>query len=510
MASSASSFTFAPSAGSPVEAGIAGWTGSSLASALCDHSSSQAPVPPEWHIPSDPLPDASPSPSPLSSTHSLSDAAYASAGVSPSPSPGPSSANSRSKSKSKAPSRRDAKGPNYIPRPPNAFMLFRSEACPRVKASQVENDHRIISKILGRVWRDMDEASKLPYKQLALEKKREHARLYPNYRFAPQQRTEKPKKRNVKRNGPADMQRVDVVASLMLEGKGGDALKAEVEKFDISAGLQGGDQETIGDGYSTCVFDSRAMSVGAPSESDVSSVSSSSVTSSPASLYVDVPAFRSPLLPPATKTPVLRSPLEIPEITAFENMSPVSPMQVSPTDAQVPAPATAPVPLPHVAGHDFHLASGYPAVFQPSSIGLGLDVQFQPMILQPTEHRNQQHMAQQQSFSHQHQQLPPPADSYGSISPLTSVPNTYTFGGYVQYDSSSLESSWAAGQLSSEHQHNLDSGAFYDPQAQAQGFVGAPENGCGATTQAAQAGLRHWQWAPSPAEPQSQPAWMGF
>ncbi|OSD05791.1 HMG-box, partial [Trametes coccinea BRFM310] len=72
-------------------------------------------------------------------------------------------------------------------RPRNAFMIFRSEYCMDVKESQVEHDHRMISKILGEVWRNLEPERKEHYKQLAAEEKRVHTIKYPNYRFSPQQ-----------------------------------------------------------------------------------------------------------------------------------------------------------------------------------------------------------------------------------------------------------------------------------------------------------------------------------
>ncbi|KAI0662385.1 high mobility group box domain-containing protein, partial [Cubamyces menziesii] len=72
-----------------------------------------------------------------------------------------------------------------IPRPRNAFMIFRSAYCANVKESQVEHDHRMISKILGEVWQNLEKEKKEYYQRLAAEEKAAHRTLYPNYRFSP-------------------------------------------------------------------------------------------------------------------------------------------------------------------------------------------------------------------------------------------------------------------------------------------------------------------------------------
>ncbi|KAI0044367.1 high mobility group box, partial [Auriscalpium vulgare] len=77
-----------------------------------------------------------------------------------------------------------------IPRPPNAFMVFRSSW---LKSNDgmlaIERDNRQLSRITGEVWRAMSDADKAPYQKHAQDLKEEHARQYPNYRFSPKPRT---------------------------------------------------------------------------------------------------------------------------------------------------------------------------------------------------------------------------------------------------------------------------------------------------------------------------------
>ncbi|KAI0719105.1 high mobility group box domain-containing protein, partial [Cerioporus squamosus] len=72
-----------------------------------------------------------------------------------------------------------------IPRPRNAFILFRSAKCQELRESNVETDHRMISRIIGDLWKTADAATKKKYQDMAAQEKEEHSRLYPGYRFNP-------------------------------------------------------------------------------------------------------------------------------------------------------------------------------------------------------------------------------------------------------------------------------------------------------------------------------------
>ncbi|TFK57695.1 hypothetical protein OE88DRAFT_1615644, partial [Heliocybe sulcata] len=73
-----------------------------------------------------------------------------------------------------------------IPRPSNAFMIFRSHFCAtQIVTSTVERDHRHISRIAGHVWNSMPPADRAPFLARAREVKAQHAFLHPNYKYAP-------------------------------------------------------------------------------------------------------------------------------------------------------------------------------------------------------------------------------------------------------------------------------------------------------------------------------------
>jgi len=88
------------------------------------------------------------------------------------------------------------------PRPPNAWILYRSDKLQELpppplghpKPTQAE-----VSKIISAQWRSEVEDVRALYEQRAEMAKAEHARLYPNYRFAPMKRADKDRIREEKR-----------------------------------------------------------------------------------------------------------------------------------------------------------------------------------------------------------------------------------------------------------------------------------------------------------------------
>lgn len=88
------------------------------------------------------------------------------------------------------------------PRPPNAWILYRSDKLQELppppvghpKPTQAE-----VSKIISAQWRAETDDVRATYEQRAETAKAEHARLYPNYRFAPMKRADKDRIREEKR-----------------------------------------------------------------------------------------------------------------------------------------------------------------------------------------------------------------------------------------------------------------------------------------------------------------------
>ncbi|KAL1998214.1 hypothetical protein VTN02DRAFT_6634 [Thermoascus thermophilus] len=86
-----------------------------------------------------------------------------------------------------------------IPRPPNAFILYRQHHHPRVKEAHPDFHNNEISIMLGKQWKEEPADVKAHFKALADEIKRKHAADYPDYQYAPRKPSEK-KRRSTSRN----------------------------------------------------------------------------------------------------------------------------------------------------------------------------------------------------------------------------------------------------------------------------------------------------------------------
>src|SRR5216683_6117145 len=74
----------------------------------------------------------------------------------------------------------------HIPRPRNAFILFRCDFVAQKKIpASVEPDHRNISRIVGRIWKAMSDEDRRPWIEEAKREREKHKRLYPQYRYSP-------------------------------------------------------------------------------------------------------------------------------------------------------------------------------------------------------------------------------------------------------------------------------------------------------------------------------------
>lgn len=106
------------------------------------------------------------------------------------------------------------KPPSYIPRPKNAFIIFRTmyskwnSLLPRAQDPDQPHtqlaitDHRALSKAAGDAWRRMTEEEKAPYKELADADKAQHKLNYPDYKYSPGERAP-PYRRGPKPKTPA-------------------------------------------------------------------------------------------------------------------------------------------------------------------------------------------------------------------------------------------------------------------------------------------------------------------
>ncbi|KAJ7903654.1 hypothetical protein B0H14DRAFT_3421844 [Mycena olivaceomarginata] len=133
------------------------------------------------------------------------------------------------------------KSDNHIPRPPNAFILFRSSFIKSQSVStEVETNHSTLSKIIGLTWKNLPPEEREIWHAKATDAVAEHKRNFPTYAFRPKHPrgkkanpdgTPSPKKRKV-REVYQDPQRCKKIAELLVEGKKGAELDRHIQEFD--------------------------------------------------------------------------------------------------------------------------------------------------------------------------------------------------------------------------------------------------------------------------------------
>ena len=123
----------------------------------------------------------------------------------------------------------------HVPRPKNAFILFRTDFVKDRMGNVVERDMRHISRIAGFAWRTLSDAEKEHWRQRADDEKARHGKEHPGYKFSPSKRSPRPKqRRNVRRNGEDEIARCKALADLVLAGKEGSSLVDAVRAANIS------------------------------------------------------------------------------------------------------------------------------------------------------------------------------------------------------------------------------------------------------------------------------------
>lgn len=84
-----------------------------------------------------------------------------------------------------------------LPRPPNPFIIYRTERHQTVKEANPDAKNNDISKILGKQWQAEPEEVRDIYKQKSEDIKKEFMRIYPDYKYQPRKSSEV-KRRNKK------------------------------------------------------------------------------------------------------------------------------------------------------------------------------------------------------------------------------------------------------------------------------------------------------------------------
>ncbi|PBL02461.1 hypothetical protein ARMGADRAFT_255701 [Armillaria gallica] len=96
-----------------------------------------------------------------------------------------------------------------IPRPPNAFILFRSDILKKIREKDPKNKtgkQRFLSRVAGEAWRRTIPEERQAFNKLAEEARADHLKKYPNYKFSPQRKGPRMKGRleNDRENGADD------------------------------------------------------------------------------------------------------------------------------------------------------------------------------------------------------------------------------------------------------------------------------------------------------------------
>ncbi|CAL1698915.1 unnamed protein product [Somion occarium] len=142
--------------------------------------------------------------------------------------------------------KRDA---SYIPRPPNAFILFRSSF---IRAQhipgKIEGNHSALSKIIGKCWKALPREEREVWEAKAIVAQAEHRKKYPDWRFRPSANAlakvkDGPRRRNNRKGrGEAEKgernreKRCAKIADLLVAGKKGSDLQVAIEAYDCETG----------------------------------------------------------------------------------------------------------------------------------------------------------------------------------------------------------------------------------------------------------------------------------
>ncbi|KAG8732639.1 hypothetical protein FRC11_011908, partial [Ceratobasidium sp. 423] len=105
-----------------------------------------------------------------------------------------------------------AAGKAQPPRPPNAWILYRSDKLKELATNQPPGPRKPqaeISKIISQMWQAEGPETKGMYEARAEEKKAEHAALYPDYKFAPMKKEDKAMLRKAQRQEKEEIRQAE-------------------------------------------------------------------------------------------------------------------------------------------------------------------------------------------------------------------------------------------------------------------------------------------------------------
>ncbi|KAF8626844.1 hypothetical protein AX15_004673 [Amanita polypyramis BW_CC] len=86
------------------------------------------------------------------------------------------------------------------PRPPNAWIIYRSEkirTLPPLQPGEARRAQADVSRMISEMWKNETEEERSRYERMAEQRKAEHQQKYPGYRFQPQKKEEKQRLREM-------------------------------------------------------------------------------------------------------------------------------------------------------------------------------------------------------------------------------------------------------------------------------------------------------------------------
>ncbi|KIR77582.1 HMG box factor, other [Cryptococcus gattii EJB2] len=128
---------------------------------------------------------------------------------------------------------------DHIPRPRNAFILFRKHVVDaKLIPASVEMRHQNVSIITAKMWSEASAEQKAHFNELARIEKEEHMKKYPDYRYQPVYRRTNVVRRRVRKD-EVEEEKCKNVAELLMKGKSGQELEQEI-KEKVASGVTKG------------------------------------------------------------------------------------------------------------------------------------------------------------------------------------------------------------------------------------------------------------------------------
>ncbi|CAO3590090.1 unnamed protein product [Absidia cylindrospora] len=115
-----------------------------------------------------------------------------------------------------------------VPRPINCFMAFRLDKYPIISAQSPKLNHRDISKVIAKWWKEASDDEKKPYIEIALKKKAEHKSLHPNYKYEPIKKSDRHVRPYIRKEDASVLRRkAEANKELLKQWLGDDKLQAD-------------------------------------------------------------------------------------------------------------------------------------------------------------------------------------------------------------------------------------------------------------------------------------------